>query len=207
MKRNFPSALRPAPHSGTCVRRLSLGSLHHNSRTSRKSASHVTSRNRKLTPTAEFFDIAIITLVDYFRLGVRLASARLRQKNPRSNLSFWRLPCVRHALQRGPQVPAGACDVIVGFRNVHSSFPQGSLCYPTYIAINKLANLRSFPGTPIPHGDCPDSRHPPRNLREQRRNEPTHPLRSRPSSVAGPAARGKKTRARNSGQLRSSAQH
>src|SRR6266852_2990395 len=51
-----------------------------NSRTSRKSASHVTSRNRKLTPTAEFFDIAIIPLVDYFRSEVRLASARLPQK-------------------------------------------------------------------------------------------------------------------------------
>src|SRR6266852_9584513 len=60
MKRNFPSALRPAPHSGTCVRRLSLGSLHHNSRTSRKSASHVTSRNRNVwsaaSPQAKFED-------------------------------------------------------------------------------------------------------------------------------------------------------
>ncbi len=51
---NFPQRLRPAPHSGTCVRRLSLGSLHHNRRTSRKSASHVTSRNRKLTPLPNF---------------------------------------------------------------------------------------------------------------------------------------------------------
>src|SRR5258708_39258454 len=42
MKRNFPSGLRPALHFGTCVRRLRLGYWHHNSRTSRKSASHVT---------------------------------------------------------------------------------------------------------------------------------------------------------------------
>jgi len=41
MKRNFPSALRPAPHSGTCGRRLSLGYWHHNSRTSMSSTSHV----------------------------------------------------------------------------------------------------------------------------------------------------------------------
>src|SRR6266851_5536538 len=42
MKRNFPSALRSAPHSGTYGRRLSLGYWHHTSRTSRNSASHVT---------------------------------------------------------------------------------------------------------------------------------------------------------------------
>jgi hypothetical protein len=42
--------------------------------------------------TRNFIDIIIIALVDYFRSVVRLASARL-PKNPKSNLSFWRLPC------------------------------------------------------------------------------------------------------------------
>src|SRR5438445_12431058 len=42
MKRNFPSALRPAPHFGTCIRKLSLGYSHHNSLTSRKCPSHAT---------------------------------------------------------------------------------------------------------------------------------------------------------------------
>src|SRR6266436_5478829 len=67
-------------------------------------------------------------------------------------------------------------------------------------------NWRSFHGTPIPRGACPDSRRPARNLREQRRNEPAHPLRSRPSSVAGPAAGSKRQRPDNRGHLRASAQ-
>src|SRR5260370_40720115 len=111
-----------------------------NSRTSRKSANHVTSRNWKLTALPNFLTSQSSL---WYTIFVQKCASLPRDspKNPKSNLSFWRLPCVRHALQRGPQVPAGACEVIVGFRNVHSSFPQGSLCYPTYIAINKLAEL------------------------------------------------------------------
>src|SRR5216684_772566 len=67
-------------------------------------------------------------------------------------------------------------------------------------------NWRSFHGTPIPRGACPDSQQPARNLREQRRNEPARPLRSRPSSVARPAAGSKRQRPDNRGHLRASAQ-
>src|SRR6267143_984965 len=67
-------------------------------------------------------------------------------------------------------------------------------------------NWRSFHGTPIPRGACRDSRQPARNLREQRRNEPAHSLRSRPSSVARPAAGSKRQRPDNRGHLRASSQ-
>src|SRR6267143_2758488 len=67
-------------------------------------------------------------------------------------------------------------------------------------------NWRSFHGTPIPRGACPDSRRPARNLREQRRNEPAHPLTSRPSCMARPAAGSKRQRPDNRGHLRASAQ-
>src|SRR5882724_3494878 len=75
------------------------------------------------------------------------------------------------------------------------------------------ANWRTFHGTRIPRGDtaiprgaCRDSRQPARNLREQRRNEPAHPLASRPSCVARPAAGSKRQWPDNCGHLCASAQ-
>src|SRR5712692_2546219 len=47
---------------------------------------------RRLTYYRNFIDTAIVAPVDYSRSEVCLASARL-PKNPKSNLSFWRLLC------------------------------------------------------------------------------------------------------------------
>src|SRR5258708_32009350 len=69
-----------------------------------------------------------------------------------------------------------------------------------------IVNWRTFHGTPIPRGACRDSRHPARNLREQRRNEPAHPLPSGPSCVARPAAGSKRQWPDHRGHLRAPAQ-
>jgi hypothetical protein len=70
----------------------------------------------------------------------------------------------------------------------------------------RKALLAEIRGTPIPGGTGRDSRYAPRDLREQRRNEPAHPVASRPSCVARPAAGSKKQWPDHRGHLRASAQ-
>src|SRR5260370_32593240 len=98
--------------------------------------------------TRNFIDIIIVALVDYFRSVVRLASARL-PKNPKSNLSFWRLPfppiaprtvplCVRSPLPMAASAafPAGSAlplrvpcpQVVVAGRHARHSLPPHRTC-------------------------------------------------------------------------------
>src|ERR1700720_1035069 len=78
--------------------------------------------------------------------------------------------------------------------------------YQLFASCGSCYKLRSLHGTAIARGACRDSRFPARNLREQRRDEPAHPLEARPSRVARPAARPKRQWPDNRGHLRASAQ-